>query len=371
MTVALFSIGLAPSIGWAQQHKVTIDDILEVWKEREQKVKSARFELTCEETIPKGRNSFVDVLYRRKVGIPPKTEPNPPRDYLVKGTSAVVLDGIKLHYSYDHEQWDPVEKKLYPEHYEDVFDGEFIRFVINPTSAHHNYSTGNVDKANKSDSGLRFPILPLILTLRGNHPQFFQDLVKFQLTGHSVVVGGRPCLELVRDSGPPGQREFLFLDQKRDYVMVKEMIVLGGQPNWQVDATYMPDAKIGWVPKSWEYIIRAGKDHVPMNSGRTTVTGYEINISVDENEFNIDFKPKTMVQDKSSGRLMQYLIRADGEKGVQIPAGQIPTYEELDKPAPRMKPWMWFTTWTMMLVAALGGWIWLRHRRRNAVPGKS
>jgi outer membrane lipoprotein-sorting protein len=371
ITITLLLIALAPTVGWGQKGKVTIDDILEIWKERQQKVKSARFELTCEETIPKGRNSFVNVLYGRKAGMQPETEPNPPRDYLVKGTSAVILDGIKLHYSYDHEQWDPVEKKLYAEHYEDVYDGEFVRSVINPESAHHIRSKGNVDKASKSESGLRFPILPLILTLRGNHPQFFQDLVKFQITRQSVMVGGRPCLELVRDSGPPGQREFLFLDQKRDYVTVKEMIVLGGQPNWQVDATYTPDPQIGWVPKSWEYIIRAGKDHVPMNFGRTTVTAYEINVRVDDNEFNIDFKPKTMVQDNSSGQLMQYLIRADGEKGVEIPAGQIPTYEELDNPSPRMKPWMWVTIWTVIFVAALGGWNWLRHPRTNAVLGKS
>jgi hypothetical protein len=365
--IGLILVLLVPTISRAQGVKVTIDDILEVWKERQHKVKSARFDLSCEETIHKGSNSFMDARRRRAAGMPPETAPNPPRDYLVKGTGKVTLDGFKLRYSYDHEQWDPVEKKLYPEHYVDVFDGESFKFFQKPASGHHNYPSASVSKADRSGSALKFPILPVILTLRGNHPQFFQDLVKFQTTGKTVVVGDRPCLELVRDSGPPGQREFLFLDQKRDYVVVKEMIVLSGTPNWQLDAIYAPDPKIGWVPKSWEYIIRAGKDHVLINSGRSAVTAYEINPDIDGNEFDIDFQPKTMVQDNRSGQSMQYLIRADGEKGIEIPAAQIPTYEDLDRPAPRMKPWMWVTTWAVIFAAALGAWIWLRHRRRTAI----
>jgi len=367
MTFALLSMALSPRIAWSQQGKVTIDDILEVWKERQQKVKSARFELSCEETIHKGRTSFMDASLREAAGLPPETEPNPPRDYLVKGISAVTLDGFKLRYSYDHEQWDPVEKKIYPEHYVDVFDGEFFRFLTNPASGHHDYPSAGVRKGGTSGSALKFPILPVIVTLRGNHPQFFQDLVKFQLTGQSVMVGSRPCVELMRDSGPPGQREFLFLDQKRDYVVVKEMIVFLGLPNWQVDATYAPDPQIGWVPKSWEYITRAGKDHVPMSSGRSTVTAYEINPHIDDNEFDVQFQPKTMVHDQSSGNYVQYLIRPDGEKGVAIPAANIPTYEDLDKPAPRMKPWMWVGIWAVIFAVASAMWIWLRHRRKKAI----
>src|SRR5260370_823048 len=143
MVVALLLIALASTTTRAQQGKVTIDDILEVWKERQQKVQSARFELTCEETIPKGRTSFMDASRRRAAGMVPETEPNPPRDYLVKGISAVTLDGVKLRYSYDHEQWDPVEKKLYPEHYVDVFDGEYFKWFQNPASGHHNYPSAS------------------------------------------------------------------------------------------------------------------------------------------------------------------------------------------------------------------------------------
>jgi hypothetical protein len=367
ITVALLSIILTPATGWAQQGKITIDDILEVWKARQEKVKSARFDLSCQETIHKGSSSFLLAKRRQAAGMPPETEPNPPRDYLVKATSMVTLDGFKLRYSNDHQDWDPEEKKLYPEHYVDVFDGEVFKFLQNPASGHHNYPWAGVRKADTSGSALKFPILPVILTLRGNHPKFFQELVKFQLTGKAVMVRGQSCLELVRDSGPPGQREFLFLDQNRDYVVVKEMIVLLGQPNWQVDATYTPDPKIGWVPKSWEYLIRVGKDHVPMNSGRSTVTAYEINPHIDNKEFDVLFEPKTMVHDETSGNYVQYLIREDGEKGVAIPAANIPTYEDLDKPAPPMKSWMWVTIWAMIFAGASGGWIWLRRRRRNAL----
>ncbi len=367
MLVALLQVHLGPEICRAQQAKVTIEDILEVWKERQDKFKSARFELECQETIHKASTSFFMNLERGISGSPKEFEPNPLRDYLVKGTSRVSLDGSKLRYSYDHQQWDPRGKKLYPEHYVDVFDGHFFKFLQDPASGQDNHASAAVRTSNRSESALTFPILPLIFTLRGCHPQFFQDLPKFQVTGQTLRVAGHPCLELVRDHGPPGQREFLYLDQGRGYVVLKETIVFDGQPNWQLDVTYNQDPAVGWLPRSWEYIIRAGKEHHVLNSGRSTVTRYEINPGLDDSEFDISFPAGTLIHNESSGDYLLSVVQDNGEKGREVPIALNPTYEELQKAARATNRWLLVTVSATIFVLAFGGWLWLRHRRLGRI----
>jgi len=365
LLVGIASFAPFGTICQAQQPKPTLDQILEVWTARQDKIMSGRFQLDCQETKHKGSISFMDREARQALGMPPEPEPNPPRDYLVKGTSTVIFDGVNFRYAYDHQQWDPVGKRLYTEHFVDVFDGHLYKLLIDPASGQQGYPSGNVRKARASESALSFPILPLVFTFRGNHPQFFQNLVKFHVTGKTTIVAGRPCIELVRDTGLPSQREFLYVDSNRDYLVLKEMIVLGGQPNWQLDISYESDATVGWVPKSWEYVIRVGNEHRLTNSARTIVTSYEVNSRRhDENEFNLAFPPNTRVTDETSDQEMQYVIRENGERGTEIPTRLNPSYEDLQKVEPRKSRWGFFTLWTVVFALALGAWIWLRLRRK-------
>jgi hypothetical protein len=58
VTVGIVSIGWISGLCFAQQEKPTVDQILQVWKKRQEKVAAARFEMSFEETIPKGVYSF-------------------------------------------------------------------------------------------------------------------------------------------------------------------------------------------------------------------------------------------------------------------------------------------------------------------------
>jgi hypothetical protein len=359
----IVSLALLAGVCRAQQAKPTMEQILAVWKARQDKVTSARFDMSREETIHRGSTSLIDRERRRMAGMPLETEPNPPRDYLVKGTSGVSLDGAKLRYSYDHQQWDPRGKKLYAEQYVDVFDGEFFKFLQDPASGQDSHASAAVRKHQASESALQFPILPLILAFRGVHPQFFRDLPKFEITGKIMAISGRPCLELVRDAGPPGQREFLYLDQNRSYVVVKEMIVHGGPPECQLDLTYAADELVGWVPKSWEYVMRFGKDHQFVNSGRNAVLRYELNPAMDESEFDIVFPPGTLVHNETSGDDLLSVVQDNGESGTELAAGLDPSYEALRKAGPPTNRWMLVTVSGVAFALALGGWICFRQWR--------
>ena len=116
-----------------------------------------------------------------------------------------------------------------------------------------------------------------IISFRGSHPQFFKKLDEFQVSDNPVIISGCTCLELVPKLNSSNNREILYLDRERDFVMVRQIILADNQPKWQIDATYIPDEKVGWVPQSLEYIIHMGKNQIPFRSGRSKVTHYEIN----------------------------------------------------------------------------------------------
>jgi hypothetical protein len=357
------SIAFFPALCLGQQAKPSIAHIERVWKARQDKVAAARFEIDTEKTIHQGSTSFMEEASRRAAGLPPEPEPNPPRDYLVKGTSRFSLSGAKVRHSYDDQAWDPVGKRLYPKHYVDVFNGQLYKSLDNPSSGQEDYPSGVVKKVPQSGSALKFPLLPLICTLRGNHPQFFRDLGIFRVAGQNVPIAGRPCLELVRGSDRSDNREVLYVDQERDYVLVKAMILVDDHPNWQLDVTYSADATVGWVPRSWEYLIRAGKDNRILSSGRRSVIRYEINPHLDDSEFDIRFPPGTRVDDESSGQYVVYAIQESGEKGRAIPAALGPTYKDLEKAPTRLGRWM--LLWGIVALVALAGSIWLRVQRKR------
>lgn len=371
--------GMIASVVWiisaqgtcrAQQAKPTIEQILRVWKERQDKVSTARFELECEETLHKGSTSLLTADRRKKIGLPPETEPNPPRDYLVKGTSGLSLDGPKLRYSYEQPQWDPIGKQLYQQSYLDVFDGKLYKFLEKPSSGQVDHPEAAIRKVERSESALKYPMLPLIYAVRGNHSQFFQKLGNFQVSGQSANIDGRSCVELIQSSGHRNKREVFYLDQERNYVVVRQLILSGDMPMWQLNINYRPDSEIGWIPQSWEYVIRIGKGDI-INSGRYKVAHYNINPPLDANEFDISFPPGTCVHDESSGHYVKYVIREDGDRGRAVPANLNPTYESLQKAGARINRRVMPRIWASIFVLALGGLIWLWSRRRKRDPRRS
>jgi hypothetical protein len=298
---------------------------------------------------------------------PSDSGPNPPRDNLVKGTTSVSLSGPKLRYSINQPKWDPLGKRLSPWQWVGAFDGQTHKFLQTPAYG-KDYPLGRVRKTKASGADLQTDILPLIFTIRGDHPQFFHELRLFKVSGRTILVAGRPCLEMVREAGAANWREVLFLDRDRDYVVVRQATLADDQPTSQVDVTYIPDATIGWVPQSWEYVVRAGKELRPVESRRVQLTSYDLHPQLDESEFDVSFPPRTLVIDESSSQEVEYVIQEDGQKGKEIPTSKKPTYEDLEKATPkRSNRWVLIAIWTTILLLSLGGWVWLRRQRTTRV----
>ncbi len=256
------------SLALAQESAPGIDQVWRAWKAREDKSMTARFELTGEDTIPKGANSLLASTRG------PVQEVLPPEDLLLKGVTRVSLSGGKLRHETNMDLWDSVARRFYPSRHLDVFDGEIFKSLDTPESTEHDYGVGVVQKAKVSRSSLNFPILPLIVAFRGTYEQYFRQRGEFTSSGRSTLIAGRPCLELVKVPNTGQKREVLYVDRERDYVVVREITIVGEQPTWQLDVTYTPDSGVGWVPHSWEYIIRTGKGIRCRSPSKTCVSAY-------------------------------------------------------------------------------------------------
>jgi hypothetical protein len=134
---ASLSVGVA---GWtfAQPAMPTVDEILKVWRDRQAKVKSVRFDLDTERTISKG---LLNKL------IPPRrgesTEPNPPDDVVIAGSETVSLAVQMTRQSILTQQWDPTDKSLYAETFVQVYDGRVNKSLRDPASNHHPLPDGD------------------------------------------------------------------------------------------------------------------------------------------------------------------------------------------------------------------------------------
>jgi hypothetical protein len=314
----------------ADQPPVTIESVSKAWKDRQESVERAWFEFTLTQTYHKGATDYLASLSRGKV----TDIPNPPQDYFVKGKGKVTFDGAKLRYYFDHDQWDPQARALYPEHVEEAFDGEFTKYLIRPTSSSKPYGGAEIRPAKKSKFGSQLSLLPLLSLGRGDPAGFVGDLGGYRLSPGVFPVATRPCVELVKTSRVKNQRQVLYLDSERGFALVRRMTIENEKPTWQLDVVYSDDPIVGWVPKSWEYFVRSNDGKVVVDSGSRVVTAYKINPKLGPEEFDFRLPPGTAVRDSTSGKAVESVIQDDGEKGGEVPGARGLSYEEL-KNAPR------------------------------------
>jgi hypothetical protein len=301
------------------------DEIIAAWRLRQEKAQSAHVEVRCSDMLHKGAIDFMGLRKSPSV----ESTPNPPRDFPVESSCSIWLSASRISYVEDRPLWDPGQREFHPQHYENVYDGQLTRYLRNPASATYSYPQSSVKPVSRSDIPTYFAIQPVFLCIRGAQDFRLDELARMQPTGRTVNVKGRPCVELSRNAQSSGQREFMYFDAQRDYVLVKKAILVGDQPSWQLEIEYSPDPTVGWFPRTWEWLIQGGRPMQAQESGRRSVTSYQLNAEIPDDRFQIVLPPGTRVLDETSGSEVQYVIRERGERGTAIPLSANPTYEDL------------------------------------------
>jgi hypothetical protein len=318
-------------------------DIQQKWKERQDKASALRVELKCNDILHKGSTT----LLVDPVAFAKGAELHPPRDFDVAGHESIIVRADNMKYSKQLPMWSPGKNKLYDLKHETCFDGKQNVIMDSPGSADADYSSAQIITDSKPASGNLFHLTPLFTHIRGLDEKYPTRLAAFNLTGKTVPIQGIQCVELEVSLGR-NEKERLYLDQKRDYILIrKEILSQQGRPKWSTTVEYAKDETLGWFPTRWDFSLRAGKDLVIHQSGRRTVESYQISGTIASDDVAIRLPVGTRVFDRSNGKNEQYVVRPNGDEGKRFRSTANPTYESLNVEAAGS-----FTIWNVVVCAA-------------------
>jgi hypothetical protein len=361
--LAVWVLSATTSPVWGQDNpgagRAVTDRARAAWESRQARAKAFRVRWTEELTRHKG--------YFALLLPPPGGGAYPARDLLGTTTCTLSVDGGKVKYAYQGTNWSPKEQSLKPTTYAGAFvEGESTTFS-NPMGDEP-YPQAVLQNARKSDDVSAVAVLPVVLALRGTHPEFVRrDLAAYEPTGRRVPVESRSCDELVFETRTDGLRELLYLDPEREFVPVRLDTFVKDTLTFRLTVTYDADPAVGWHPRAWTSVAQSPAG-VPLESARTRVTEFAVNPALPPDEFRIDLPPGTRVLDQRNGADVQYVVRDDGRAGRAVPSQSDPSYDDLRAAGPDRSPIVRIAiagaTVAAVAIAAAAIWYWRRHRPR-------
>ncbi|HEV3415509.1 MAG TPA: hypothetical protein VG056_01795 [Pirellulales bacterium] len=98
-----------------------------------------------------------------------------------------------------------------------------------------------------------------------------------------------------------GLKRSYWVDPAREYIVLREHVVLNGQDYSRMDTSYRRDLKFGWIPNAWNF-SSVGNRGTWLHSETATVTAYAINEPMHESIFQVEFPKGAQVTDGGSGQ---------------------------------------------------------------------
>jgi hypothetical protein len=359
-----------------QDTKGTIDRVLAEWAKRQEEVRTARFSWTEDQTFPKGS------IHRpgRLKMLNPKGLTVPEQDTTFAVPCAVVLSGTKLRYSFEGRLWNDDTGLSSPQAYVSVFDGEVGKTYWAPGAIH--YPRGVVKAESKHADQNNLHIRPLLLYARPRELGIdVRDSGALRLIADASSVEGVNCLLLEQSqNSTTDARHQYWVDPTRDYLVTRYASTdASGALGIQIDIAYT-QAELGhWLPEHWKVVWMESPNQLKLST-TARVTMRQINPSVGNEEFSIDFPNGTFVTDASQpselGKFTDYVIQSSGNKREVLASDLGATYEQLrdSQPGEALRRSSWHQRWwiglslgVFVLVVAL--LLWSRVRRSRGSVG--
>jgi hypothetical protein len=300
-TTLAFVLGHAVYTGstTASESEVKVEKVFEVWRGRQDRLHSARFEIAettvnIAGTLPGKSTSFQHGL------IDPKSKSGaslsgPAEDSQYQAKRTVSFEQNRMRHSVEGIQWVPGVEEYLPRQYVRVFDGS-VEKAFYGKAGDKVFPLGYVDEKTKvnSDADSRY-LHPLLMNYRPFHP----TMGRFPLEGWSVVgngiVGNRNCAILELKSSTWKQQ--CWVDVEREYILLRYCTKSkSNQDVFQLDISYKPDVVHGWVPINWKAVSCYPESSAISESYTAVVDKYEINIPIELQDFQFEFPPGTLVR---------------------------------------------------------------------------
>jgi hypothetical protein len=268
-----------------------LDDVLGAWKERESRVRTARFAwnetcyISAGARMPRHSGASIVLL--------------PAADVTFDRSATLVLSGHLLRYSREGPVWDDFLGELVNRSHVSTFDGENSRsFYSDDEMVPRRFKPVGFDNNEARNLQSNYYMLaPVLLTFRaGSSDVGGRDFGALTLSSKTATVDGRPCAIVARDDKKANLVEEFWVDTHRDYLIVRVERSLPGKVT-SLEVSYQNDTTHGWVPSAWKWSATGPQSGRVFEQATATVTHYEINADIPQEEFRFDFPPGTVVRD--------------------------------------------------------------------------
>jgi hypothetical protein len=321
--------------------------ILKAWKDRQDKVKSARFVWKEVRTDAKGFLSCMQPPILPDGKKPWDGKILPPVDVTYETEVEVAFkEGEYLRYAYTAQLWSPETNKLKKLPTTIVWNNKEHRSVA--TRLESDYPTGTIDGVNRTSEAKNPKLRPVLHHLRGAESRLRPyDIEQFEVIPQQTIVRSRPCVELRKETRYENEitRYQLWLDKERDYVLVRELITANEAVLIKLDIDYQPNPTVNWLPHSWSYTsMHPVEKGQPLNLAKATMIDSALNESLDDTLFTIDYPVGTSVGDNRTGTT--YIVK---ESGMRPLVGQEVYLSHAEKMA--LPDSTYFRGWSWLLIS--------------------
>jgi outer membrane lipoprotein-sorting protein len=329
LSVFLGCFVVANGFGQEEAEEALRAKIMQTWKAREAKVKSAKW--TWKQVHWEAKGSIVDVgtmeyedpdnFYHKQI--------IPPRDITYDTDVEFYIENNSIRHHYTPQSWIPGGDGLKKTPETVVWTEKKYKYLYERTAGVDQPQGGIQDP--KDRTTVLTPYLrPIFMTVRPTSKHFSVYQLD-QLTVVSTIekVRGRPCIRAnITKDVHLGKYQFsVWYDLERDYCLVRETQSINGVITRQMDIDYAPHDIVGWIPTRWNWSRRSDPKGRIDTTFRAENVRAEFNTSLDPALFDIEFPMNTMVSDSVTNTI--YKVKPDGNRVIYSrPSEQIASSQQ-------------------------------------------
>jgi hypothetical protein len=363
-------VGVTAWSPMARGADVTLEQIHAAWRQRQDRVKSARFEWVEERLTPRARHGDDGA------------RAYPPVDSVHTWKCTLLLDGQMVRYDWSGMQWNDAQKRFNQQSYCSASDTKVSKSFFQNHYGHlrdEPYPIGFIHVGgDNADVVGNSPLVIFLGAFRARDALlgFSAPLLNHKSLGTPTVSmknieGSRVAVIDERFEG--GLRRLISIDPSSDFIIRNYEIWIREKLSTQLTIAHKRDEMVGWLPSSW---TMQGWLPGPNSTRRLnyridgSLVHHEINPKIDVSQFRPEFAQGTIVRDARSDR--DHLVKEDGEVRPILPAerARTATYEELATTSPGQAglyhPGSWSALYwvgALAVVAAVLAVLWrLRNR---------
>ena len=396
MTVRILPLGLAIAIVLTSESNGAIaadqriEQIVQHWKERAERLKSVRYTLSGEiesrQTVPE--------KYRKQVSYPTGPQTHSAR-------TVILLDLVKHRYRLENTRVvaNRSRDKLITKTFQHAYNLKLDQSLIprDGEGSDLNHPDLITSKGDLSRSRFEAYLWP-IFSAHGIVPTESTPLVidpwphsheaeEFELRG-TTVFAGRSCTIIRGDPSPstPSLRDEFFVDVGRQSAILRHTYYTGKNPYIRLDTVFR-ETPYGWLPH--EYSVTWSEDvSTVVKVERMKVEKLEIDVAVEDGDFTLNLRPGMIVDESEipgRGRgvnpdrpaVAVYVVGSDGELELQGKKRGFTTHDGVELPPESNRRRIWWVRGAGILVAFCcfaTACVWYRRRQlrpqtRSPIPG--